>query len=226
MKVFPWMQKFVSCVVSFAVFAQAQSPPKSHPASFAVSVAVLNSAVDNTHCETGKELHARVISPLRIGDKDAPSESFLRGNYVFCNRDARGRLRIAGIKFSTLVLSDGQVVPIEAVLQALGRELPTVGPGTIDITVEDRGTGSSRTALMPSSADLGRLSAASTGVVGLRKVQFENHVMDVGTCWILWSTGDELRVPESAQVVVRLRTGVQAGRAGQTGGVNTTSQPK
>src|SRR5207302_5379842 len=102
MKVFPWMQKFVSCVVSFAVFAQAQSPPKSHPASFAVSVAVLNSAVDNTHCETGKELHARVISPLRIGDKDAPSESFLRGNYVFCNRDARGRLRIAGIKFSAL----------------------------------------------------------------------------------------------------------------------------
>src|SRR5258705_6364956 len=107
--------------------ALAQNPtaPIAAPANaFATVVSLLGSEINDKSCTAGQILEAGIGAPFTLNDDPLVEDARLRGRILACNRNADGRLSTVAFVLDRLVLANGRVIPIEAVLQALGANPP------------------------------------------------------------------------------------------------------
>ena len=156
-----------------------------------------------------------IATPFTLGREPLVEDARLRGRIFSCNHDGKGHLAVATLTVEQLVLADGRIIPVEAVLQALGSNPPPkfshdskvddIGFGTIPVNpFQLQGRNTSELAAR-GNTDVGQLNNDSHGS-SLRHVSFENMPLDPsGTAWVIASDDDALRLPKFAQMVVRFR---------------------
>jgi hypothetical protein len=215
---------------SCAALGQTQSPLAATPSTpapaapvrnFATVTAITRTALDSKSCITGKEFRSAITSPFVFSGEQVESGAELVGHIQVCNRDEKGKLLIAIVLVDSIVLPKSAVVPITAVLQALGPPLPpsrVVASGT-DIgyvqSMEFHQDMRANTAAQVDSdisevarrgpSDVGILNDTSTGVRGLKHVLFENATDANVVAWMFSVDKAPLSLTSGSQIVVRFR---------------------
>jgi len=122
------IKRFVSLlVVSFASsYSQQSQPtgaaaaPAARPASFATVTALTRAVLDSKSCVSGKEFRISITSSFVFSSEAIEDDAEFVGHIQACNHDDKGRLSKAVVLIDSLSLQKGKILPITAVLQALG----------------------------------------------------------------------------------------------------------
>jgi len=203
--------------------ASSTPPATSAPAAartFATVTNVLQTSLDSKSCSTGKEFRTTITSSFVLGGQAVEKGAELSGRIQACNRDQNDKLALTVVVIHSLLLPGGKVVPIAAVLQAVGPPPPPlpVAASSTDIgyvATQDYQRDVQAYAATIRNAEtvnvaargvtnVGVLDKNSTGVIGLKHVSFENDVMGPVVGWMF--TADEkaaLDLPAGSQLVVR-----------------------
>ena len=205
-------------VISCALAAAQQQPQPSAP-SVATVVAVTQDPLDSKSCVGDKEFRTSITSPFVFNGRLIEQGAQLVGHVQACNRDLAGRqLKVAAVVIDALVLPNGRTLPIFALLQALGPPLPPerVIPTGSDIgyvpTIEShQDTRANGAALRDADVtdtprwganDIGTLSNVSSGVLGLKHIDFDITGSGQSLLWVFFSDTD-VEIKGGSQLVVR-----------------------
>jgi len=203
----------------------SSTPPASTSApapvrTFATVTNVLQTPLDSRSCNSGKEFRTKVTSSFVLAGQAVEKGAELSGRIQACNRDQNDKLALTVVVIDSLLLPGGKVVPVAAVLQAIGAPPPPlpVAASSTDIgyvATQDYQRDVQAYAATIRNAEtvniaargvtnVGVLDKNSTGVTGLKHVSFENDVMGPVVGWMF--TADDkapLDLPAGSQLVVR-----------------------
>lgn len=207
---------FVAITCVFTAAQQESEPPAVRAATV---TAVTHDALDTRSCTGDKEFRSSITSPFIFNGKLIQEGAQFVGHVQACNRDFSGKhLRIAAVAIEAIVLQNGRVTPIFAFLQALGPPLP---PARVTPTGSDRGyvpkmefhqgVETPSAALQEAdvtdvtrrgATDVDALSNVSTGVVGLKNIDFNNTGAGKSVLWV-FSSDTDIEIEGGSQIVVR-----------------------
>jgi len=224
----PWLL-FLALFCSIG-FAQQQTPATPQPvpspdppqplASSATITAVTEVWLDIKSCASEKEFRSSITSPFIFNGQAIEQGAELIGRIQACNRDLTGKqLQMAAVAIDAVLLPNKRTMPILALLQALGPPPPPtrVTPTGSDIGYvpsmefhQDTrinnaapGEGDITDVARRSATSIGLLDRISTGVVGLKHINFENTEIGNSLLWIFVADSDSLEIKGDSQLVVR-----------------------
>ena len=198
----------------------ASPPTPAAPRTFATVTNVLQTALDSRSCNSGKEFRTNITSAFVFSGQAVEKGAELSGRVQACNRDQNDKLAVTVVVIDSLLLPGGKVVPIAAVLQAIGPPPPPlpVSASNTDIgyvatqdyqrDVQAYGATIRNAETVNIAArgvsNVGVLDRSSTGVIGLKHVTFENAAMGPVVGWMFTAEKTPLDLRAGSQLVVRL----------------------
>jgi hypothetical protein len=229
--------RFAICLSLFAAVGWGQQPPASPPAAaatvspaapappaavhFATVTAVTHERLDSKSCSNGKEFRSAITSSFIFSGEPVESGAEFVGHIQACNSDESGKLSMAVVVIDSLSVPRGRIVPIAAILQALGPPLPpprVVATGSDigyvptqefhqDIRMYDAAQNVSDISDVArrGASNVGVLDGTSRGVVGLKHVSFDNTAAGKFLLWVFAAESDPLDIKAGSQLVVRFR---------------------
>ena len=205
--------------VACALAAAQQQPQPPAPSSATVT-AVTQVPLDAKSCVNEKEFRSSITSPFVFNRESIQEGAEFVGHIQACNHDLdSGKLVVAAVVIDSVALPKGRSLPIFAFLQALGPPLPP-SKVRVDGPAEawEKFDSTFRQVMAPTNAakfsdvsraltdgptDVGVLSNLSTGVLGLKHIEFDNTGTGKSLLWVFYSDSDSLELKPDSQLVVR-----------------------